>query len=577
MTNSDDGNDLPTTIQNTPDQTTPEQQHQTVMALLTALQQSTNDERATMQQFRDTVTRRLANPFESIGSLCFNLRTPSDEHATHKRAFTVAINPPPTFVPNHSAADITFDHYWGPFLNNMQPADVDRLLTYLTSRNNGANGNPSATTGAQGTSQVINQNRLEEPDNAELQALRQSDLEQRRRIKELEDALEASRADQTQSTTPHTENPTREADETQGLNESDEAQSSSNAQKRVQQGDAASGTSVTMSAAERADAELASREQDKEYGKVFADPNSSPTARDETSASGDRLNGRDRDEDDLSAHESDYEAVDGKNKRRKGKERAPNATSKRPSRDVPAKSRTPSATNSKSDGNATLADTEPAETSNATTQVDPPRRQSQRMLQLKADEAEKSQTKLEDPKAEKKRSRPYTDPKTGKLVRGYVFDVSDSEEEAASSSNSKSRKKTTINAQTSATKKRQSGTGAGADKTTFNSETKPPRGRKGGKTDIHGIQNQGTSKLVKRVSEVEETEIDDPIPEPEDDDEDEDEDENKDEDQDESDDDEGNGSKNDHRPARTGEKRKSSSSMPAAESNGKFTQFRKSR
>lgn len=470
MTNSDDGNHPPANDQSTPEQGSTNQL-QPVIALLTSIQQSADEDRATTRRFRDIVTRRLANPLEPIESVCFNLRNPSDEQATQRRLVTVAVNPPAPPAPNQSADDRTFDHFWGPYLNDMSSADVDRLLTYLTSRNNAANGNPSATAGAQGTSQVINQNRPEEPDNAELQALRQSDLEQKRRIKELEDALKTSRADQTQNTTPHTENPIQKPDEAHNLNESVASESSRNARTRAQRDHAASGTSATMSAAERADAELASREQDKEYGKAFADPNLSPTARDETSASGDRLNGRDRDEDDFSAHESEHEAVDGKSKRRKGKERAPNATSKRPSKDVPAKSRTPSATDSKLDGNAPLTDTEPAHTSNTATQVEQSRRKSQRMIQLKADEAEKSKTKPENQK--ELREEPWINPKTGKPGKGYAMKKIDSEEEAASSSDSKSRKRATKNALPPPTSKTQLSTGAAAGRATANRRPRP--------------------------------------------------------------------------------------------------------
>lgn len=92
------------------------------MASFTAMQQSANDDRTTMRQLMETITRRLANPMEPIESLCITLRYPSDESTTQRRAFGVTINPP---VP--SANGSGFDQYWVPLFNSMPSGDVDRL------------------------------------------------------------------------------------------------------------------------------------------------------------------------------------------------------------------------------------------------------------------------------------------------------------------------------------------------------------------------------------------------------------------------------------------------------------------
>ena len=92
------------------------------MASFTAMQQSANDDRTTMRQLMETITRRLANPMEPIESLCINLRYPSDESTTQRRAFGVTINPP---VP--SANGSGFDQYWVPFFDSIPSGDLDRL------------------------------------------------------------------------------------------------------------------------------------------------------------------------------------------------------------------------------------------------------------------------------------------------------------------------------------------------------------------------------------------------------------------------------------------------------------------
>lgn len=92
------------------------------MASLTVMQQSANDDRTTMRQLMETITRRLANQLEPIESLFINLRDPSDESATQRRAFGVTINPPVS-----SANGGGLDQYWVPFFDSIPSGDLDRL------------------------------------------------------------------------------------------------------------------------------------------------------------------------------------------------------------------------------------------------------------------------------------------------------------------------------------------------------------------------------------------------------------------------------------------------------------------
>jgi len=146
MTNPNDGTDPLAPDQDTLDQTTPEQQNQTVMQLLTTMHQEMNDDRTTMRQFMGDVTRQLADPLAPIESLWVNLRNPaSDSVATQNRFIHVGVNP-------HVEEAGDPEQYWERGLNEMSPERKRRYLAFIGSRINVTPGVPPQVPGGEGAS-----------------------------------------------------------------------------------------------------------------------------------------------------------------------------------------------------------------------------------------------------------------------------------------------------------------------------------------------------------------------------------------------------------------------------------------
>lgn len=90
MSNPNDDHNPPTSDQTTPGKQA-QIQHQAVMGLLTTIQQDANDDRTAMRQFRDSVTRQLADPWAHIGSLTLSRRALRDSPG---QEFDLSIYPP---------------------------------------------------------------------------------------------------------------------------------------------------------------------------------------------------------------------------------------------------------------------------------------------------------------------------------------------------------------------------------------------------------------------------------------------------------------------------------------------------
>jgi hypothetical protein len=355
MSIPNNGNDPPAADQSIPEQRSPNQL-QAIIDLLTTIQQSANDDRTTMRQFMDTVTRRLANPLEIIESLCINLRNPSDELTTQRRGFNVDVNP-------HVNEENNPEQVWEWRLNDMTPERRCRFLAFIGSRINADNGATSRTTEARGTSgssQINDQSHAGDSINAELQRLGQSDLEKDKGIKELEETQKSSQANQNLTTVPDNQMPARGPHGAQ-MDNDPRVESSSAAQRRAQQGD----VSQKSSDIREGDAEMARNLQQEEYEKAFANGNFTRAAPGDTTASRDRPHGLTNDEDGLSTQEGSDEAAEGKRKRDKDKKRLNDATDDETFHNSHAASRTPLATDSSSGDNAALADAQPPDTVDA--------------------------------------------------------------------------------------------------------------------------------------------------------------------------------------------------------------------
>ena len=496
MSDPNDGHDPPTS-----DHTTPEQQaqiqHHAVMGLLTTIQQDANDDRTAMRQFRDSVTRQLADPWAHIGSLTLSRRALRDSPG---QEFDLSIYPP---VDPGTSDDL--DQRLDGRMRGYSLDQLYQIHAHVVSRIHAINGVPPQVPGSEGvpgSSQVINRDAPKDSDNTELQELRQSALKQSNRIKELKDALQRSQAHQSQNTTPNKPNPAQGPNNAQKANENDRAESSSAAQRRAQQSDAAPKPSATSSADIARNEAAARAIQEQIWAEESPDGDISQAELDEIFVTGGMSHTRTSDKEDLSVQDSSDQAVEGEKKRDKGKGRQIDAMEDQTSQTSHATSQAPSAADPDSDDEAPLADTKPPKTGGAAMQKDQGRRKSQRNVEAarrKAEEEERRKRKLEEPVVEN-RSVPWRDEK-GRLRRGWFVDESEPKEETAVPSNPEPRRRNTEIAQPSTTNKRQSATGYEADKATDTNEIQSPRGTSEGNTGNRDIQNQNTFQQSNQSSE----------------------------------------------------------------------------
>lgn len=174
------------------------------MALLTAIQQSANDDRTTMRQFMDTVTRRLANPLEPIESLVVNLRALSDNPVNLSGGFQVHVQPPSDWNNPESLVPT-----WERWMSSLSPNVHSQFLTFIRRRITAANGVPPQGPGGDGAPGPSQENRgiasrtPTEPDRTYSQASRHSLRDEAallNRIQELEEELRQVRARQNTTT-----------------------------------------------------------------------------------------------------------------------------------------------------------------------------------------------------------------------------------------------------------------------------------------------------------------------------------------------------------------------------------------
>ncbi|GAB7335760.1 hypothetical protein MBLNU13_g08051t1 [Cladosporium sp. NU13] len=511
MANPNDGNDLPAD-----DQTTPEQlgqiQLRTITERLTAMQQEANEATTATRAWMETITRQL------------------------QLGFHVRVYPP--IDPNRPEA---LDQRLDMFMSDVPPEMQVQLYNSLGARIAAANQFPSQRPGGEGApapSQDVSQSRSGDSDNVELQELRQSAPKQSNRIRELEDALKKSQADQSLTKTPHNNKPVRGPNKAQQLNEHGGAESTRDAQRRGEKKGVPPEPPATPPAGPENDGKFARRLQLQDYLKEHLDEDLSLTAADGTTVPGvgrqDRISDEDGQserksveddhtdresseddqsdgeshEDDQSDRRSDDETVQNKRRRDKGKGRVTDASTNDESSQ---KSRTSPAANPSSDDDEPLVSTEHQVTSNAAMRWEKPRRQSQRNVdkaRREAEETERGEIKTEE--CGEPPSKPYVDPKTGRPVRGWVVVGSGSEEEKASS-DSGPRERNTKNAKPSKFSKAPADTGADAPQATDTPEAQALMGPKEASTDNDEIHDKDTFQRSNQSIEDEEVEAADSL------------------------------------------------------------------
>ena len=426
MTRPNNVKDLPTADQGTLQQLI-QDQHQTVMARLTSMQQNAAKTTATMQQFTTTVTRQLADPLAPIESIIINRRTPTDDPAPQNRVNNIHVN--------EAVNDSNFERICQNCFDEMAPASRNRLFAMIRTRNDVANG-ADASASAQ--------------------------------ISELKDTQKPPRSSQVRTTGSNSQNPAREPDSAQENNESGEAESSSAAREREKHSGAAPQT--TFPPGIMSDDEVARALQKQLWEEDFSDGTHHQTTPDRAHMIKSEICDQVNDEEDDFNQELDDQVSSGKRKRDKGKGRAIDERKAKSSRDAHRKSR------ASSTQDPSIADNDQTDAADTTAQVAQPRRKSQRKIEIdqrKRNESEERKTKREQPdQTPSKIKMPrYRDPTTGMVHIGWVATDVEPTKQMGLPPDPEPRRRPTKGAQPPATSKTWLATELDADQTTNTHES----------------------------------------------------------------------------------------------------------